>query len=89
MHDPMYALLLVGILCIILAVSLLMGKIKMNRTYGFCIKKAFESEDNWNRINTYGAKHTLFWGVVLGMVGFLPKVIPIHDRYAPLIGLRG
>jgi hypothetical protein len=87
MNSPIYAPFLIGIICIILAIPLLLGKIKMNHTYGFRLKKAFESEDNWFRINKYGAKHLLFWGVLLVMVGLLPKVIPIHDRYAPLIGL--
>ena len=47
----------------------LLGKIKMNCVYGFRIRKAFESEENWYKINRYGAKTLMCWSVVIMGVG--------------------
>jgi hypothetical protein len=63
------ALLCLGFILIAVSILLLLGKIKMNYLYSFRIRNAFESEENWYRINRYGAKALMVWSVVLMVVG--------------------
>ena len=67
------AVTLVGLGFIVIAVSipLYLGKIKMNWVYGFRIRKAFESEDNWYTINSYGAKLLMYWAVCVMIIGIV------------------
>jgi hypothetical protein len=58
-------LICLGFILIAVSVPLLLGKIKMNFFYDFRIRKAFESEENWYAINSYGAKALICWSVVL------------------------
>jgi hypothetical protein len=51
------------------SIPLLLGKIKMNYFYGFRIRKAFESEENWYEINSYGAKAMIRWALVVMAAG--------------------
>ena len=60
----------VGLITIGICIPLYLGKIKRNYWYGFRIRKAFESDENWYRINRYGAKVLMSWSVVLLVVGF-------------------
>jgi uncharacterized membrane protein len=62
-------LVCLGIIVILVSVPLYLGKIKMNRAYGFRIRKAFESEENWYGINRYGAKVLMWWSVVIMAIG--------------------
>jgi uncharacterized membrane protein len=57
-----------GLVLILVSLPLYLGKVKRNRLYGFRIPKAFESEENWYRINRYGAKVLILWTLVLMMV---------------------
>jgi len=41
-------------------------KVGMNRWYGVRIPEAFASEDRWFKINHYGGKLLLGWGMALG-----------------------
>jgi hypothetical protein len=59
------ALLIIG-----LSLPLVKHKIKMNHLYGILIRKSFESEENWNKINEYGGKQLIIWSVPLIVVGF-------------------
>jgi len=54
-----------GMILIGVSIPLYLSKIKMNYYYGFRIGKAFESEENWYRINRYGAKTLICWSVVI------------------------
>ena len=61
-----------AVLCLVVfAVSLplYLGKIRMNGVYGFRIRKAFKSEENWYAINKYGAKVLMIWSVALMALG--------------------
>ncbi len=62
-------LVCLGFILIAVSIPLLLGKIKMNRAYGFRIPKAFESEENWYTINSYGAKAIIRWSVVIMAIG--------------------
>jgi uncharacterized membrane protein len=65
------AVTLVGLGLILIAVSipLYLGRIKRNCVYGFRIRKAFESEENWYLINRYGAKALMGWSLVIMAIG--------------------
>jgi hypothetical protein len=53
--------LLVGSLCI----PLLLGKIRMNHWYGMRVSEAYRSNENWYRINFWGARCFIAWSIVL------------------------
>ncbi|RJP67851.1 MAG: hypothetical protein C4532_13965 [Candidatus Abyssobacteria bacterium SURF_17] len=67
---------------IAMCIPLLMGKIGMNSIYGVRIKKAYESEENWYKINRYGAQRLILWCVVYTVIGIL-------TLFLPPIGTRG
>ncbi len=54
-----------AILFIVGALPLLKREIEPNRWYGIRIRKAFASEENWYRINQYGARRLIFWSVAV------------------------
>jgi hypothetical protein len=62
-------LVCLGFVLIGVSIPLLLGKIKMNYVYGFRIRKAFESEENWYEINSYGAKAMIRWSLVIMAIG--------------------
>jgi hypothetical protein len=65
--------------CIVglLALPLARGKVGMNRWYGFRFKRAFESAENWERINRYGGRHMLVCSVVLGLFALAIAAFPL------------
>jgi len=70
----------VGILMILLCVPLLKGRIGMNHWYGMRFKKSFQSEENWYRINRYGARKMILWSGVLVIIGVLTLFIPVGSK---------
>ena len=64
-------LTVLGIVIILISIPLYLGKVKMNGVYGFRIRKAFESEQNWYRINRYGARALMLWALILMAVGII------------------
>jgi hypothetical protein len=58
-------LVCLGLVLIAVSIPLLLGKIKMNSVYGFRIRKALESEENWYEINYYGAKALIRWSGII------------------------
>ena len=75
--------LILGITCVssaalfvVLSVALLQGNVKMNRWYGFRIKKAFSSEENWYKINRYGARRVMLWSAPLFLAGVVALCLP-------------
>lgn len=61
-----------GILLILLAIPLYLGKIKPNPWYGFRIRKTLENPNIWYPVNRFGAGWLMLSGVVtvLCAVGF-------------------
>jgi hypothetical protein len=59
----------VGLLTNLFCLPLLWGKVKRNRFYGFRLAQAFVSEEEWARINRYGAKALMLWGWMLAGAG--------------------
>ena len=67
-------LIVVGLLTACLSLPLLNGKIPMNHIYGVRFRKAFESDETWAEINTYGGKILLITSLLvmlLGAYGFI------------------
>jgi hypothetical protein len=84
----MLGLIDIAIALLVLATSipLLKDKVKMNHWYGIrWPRKAFESEENWYRINRYGGRRLILWSVVLIFIGILTIVVPVGDKAVPLL----
>ncbi|WP_226667552.1 SdpI family protein [Metabacillus litoralis] len=69
-----------GLLFVGLSIPLYKERIKMNHLYGVRFSESFESEENWYKINKYGAKRMMIWSIPLFVIGitivFLP---PLND----------
>ncbi len=61
--------ILAGLVIIAVCVPLVKDKIKMNKWYGIRLKKSFESEENWYKINRYGAKRMILWSLIIVAIG--------------------
>ncbi len=81
-HSAGDTLIGIGIISIVISIPLLFNLIPRNNWYGFRIKKAFESDNNWYAINKYGAKALILWSIPLIVCG----VIFLHVNCSPLIG---
>ncbi len=66
-----------GILMFVICIPSFNGSVSPNQHTGFRMKKAFESEENWYKINRYGAKQQMIWASGMFATGiacfFLPK----------------
>ena len=69
-----------GVLIIGISIPLVKRKIKMNRFYGFRIKKTFESDDIWYDLNAYAGKLGIIWSIPILIAGIVCFFIPIHDE---------
>ena len=68
-----------AILFILLSIPLINRKVKMNNFYGVRIRKSFESDENWYKINAYGGKQLAIWSIPLILTGLGCFLVPIHD----------
>jgi hypothetical protein len=69
-------LVILGGVIFLLVIPLYLGKVKRNPIYGFRIRKAFESEENWFKINRYGAVAMMCWAVLLIFMGIVCMYVP-------------
>jgi len=81
-HNAGNGLIGTGVIVIVLSIPLLFNLIPKNSLYGFRIKRAFESDDNWYAINKYGAKAFVLWSIPMIVCG----IIFLHVNCSPLIG---
>ena len=72
-------ILAVSILFIAISIPLVKRKVKMNGWYGVRIPKAFESEENWYKINAYGGKRLMIWASALALIGIAAFFIPLGE----------
>ena len=71
----------IGVLLILVCLPLRQRLIPMNYWYGFRIAQAFAAEENWYRINEYGADRLIRWSAALIAAGFVICCLPpIHPR---------
>lgn len=78
MNTPLFIVgvsnVFVAILCIATSIPLLKGCIKRNSWYGIRIRKAFVSEENWKKINEYGARAIIRWSLLILLAGLLLSI---------------
>lgn len=74
----------VALILILISIPLIKRKVPMNKVYGVRIKKAFESEENWYKINIYGGKQLVSWSLPLVVLGIATFFLPI-ERNLPMI----
>lgn len=76
LSDPS---IVIGVISIVFSIPLLRGEVEMNGAYGFRIRKAMASKENWYLVNKYGAKQMIIWSSVLiigGVVMVFMAVTP-------------
>jgi hypothetical protein len=69
---------------IVISIPLIKRKVSMNKVYGVRIKKAFESEENWYKINAYGGKQLILWSLPLVLLGIATFFLPLEEN-GPMI----
>jgi uncharacterized membrane protein len=69
-----------GFITIVLSIPLVLKQVKMNHYYGIRIKKAFESDENWYRLNYYGGKLFMIAGTIMLILGIMGLIIPLSDK---------
>ena len=69
----------------ILLLKSLKGQTGRNYWYGIWIKKSLESEENWYKINKYGAQRFIFWSVFPVIAGILTLLFPIGEIGSALL----
>lgn len=84
--------LVIGIICLVLAIPLLRGRIAPNRLYGVRFRESFASTEAWYAINHFGAKRMIGWSLLLLAIGaavFLAPKLPDWSlaigAFAPLV----
>ena len=70
----------IGVITIALCIPLLTDKIPMNRWYGIRFRKSYESEEDWYRINRYGAQRMILWSVIIIVIGLLALFVPLSSK---------
>ncbi len=73
----------VAVLLIAVSVPLIHRRVKMNNFYGVRIPKAFESEENWYKINEYGGRQLVLWSCVLAFSGVVTFFLPFGPTEKP------
>ena len=75
----------IGVAGLLIAISipLIRRRVKMNHFYGVRIPKAFESEENWYKINEYGGRQLVLWSCVLALSGVVTFFLPLGTAEKP------
>ena len=73
--------IILGSLFTILLIPLLLGKVKMNRIYGIPMTESYKSEENWYKLNKYGAKRLIIWSLALIVLGVIILVFSPINNY--------
>jgi SdpI/YfhL protein family len=71
-----------GLLCIAMSIPLLRGSVPRNTFYGFRFRQSFGSEEQWQHVKRYGAKHLIRWSLLILVMGICTFVIPLQDNLA-------
>ncbi len=77
----------IAALSIVISIPLATGKVSMNRTYGVRIKRAFESEENWYKINAYGGKQLILWSIPLILLGLATFFLPLEGNGPAIVAV--
>ena len=74
------ALVLSGALIIAVCLPLLNGQIKPNALYGVGMAKSFESDENWFKMNRFGAKQMMLWAGAIIVFGLAAFFLPLQGN---------
>lgn len=74
------ALLLSGAVIIAVCLPLLRGNIKPNALYGVRMAKSFESDENWFKMNCYGAKQMMLGAAIMMLCGIVAFFLPMQGN---------
>jgi uncharacterized membrane protein len=75
-----------GLLFVVISIPLALGKIRRNKWYGFRIPPAFESEADWQRINRFGGKVLLVYGLCIVASDLLIPPLPAkYEMVLPML----
>ena len=77
--------ILLGIVFTIVLLPLLFGKVKMNHIYGIPLEESYKSEENWKKINKYGAGRLMIWSLLLIVLGLIILEFQPITNYAYFI----
>lgn len=79
--------IILGLLIASISYPLIKRKVKMNKWYGIRVPKAYESEENWYKINEYGGKKLLLGGVAIALTGPVLFLLPaIKNELVLIVG---
>ncbi len=74
--------LFTGTLSLLLSLPLITGKIPRNNFYGMRFPESYQSEEAWQKINTFGGKQMRLWSLLLLATGTLALFLPLHAHPA-------
>lgn len=74
--------IILGLLCIALAIPLIRGQVRRNGFYGIRVPAAFQSDDAWFAINRYGGRRLALWAVPMVVVGVVCLFLPLRTNTA-------
>ena len=73
MNDDIFTFgimyLFFGVTQIVFCIALIRDEIPMNKSFGIRTSEALKSKENWSKINIFGGKAFLIYGMVLILVG--------------------
>lgn len=80
--------ILIGLICIGLAIPLRRGRIRRNAFYGIRFPQSYKSDEAWFAINRYGATQLMIWSVPIILVGVLALFLPLksHPQWSIWVG---
>ncbi len=82
-----------GVVCIVLAIPLALGRIGRNSFYGARFQRSLESDEAWQLINRFAGKQMIVWSIPLIIVGLVSFFLPLQSHvmltiilgFAPLL----
>jgi hypothetical protein len=78
-----------AMLFMLLAIPLMLGRIKRNVWYGVRFRQSFASDEAWQAINRYGARRLFVWSIPLVAIGVVAFFLPLdgHPLLVMAVGL--
>jgi uncharacterized membrane protein len=74
-----------GSVLAILAIPLIRGQVSMNYWYGVRVKRSYESDELWYKINRQGGKLLLVGGVIVASLGAMALSLDLEGHTGLLI----
>jgi uncharacterized membrane protein len=77
--------LFTGLVLAVLAIPLIRGQVGMNYWYGVRVKRSYESEELWYKINRQGGKLLLVGGLIVAFLGATALFLDLEGHTGLLI----